>query len=137
MTGNMVLKSRRQGGFTLIEMIIVVTIIAILAAIAAPIYKNHVLKARETVLKQDLQAMRDAISQFSQDKNRAPQDLPDLVSAGYLHAIPKDPFTDSNTTWQTVQEDVMETLDQTQPGITDVHSGSDKVSSEGTAYNTW
>jgi general secretion pathway protein G len=137
MTGNMVLKSRRQGGFTLIEMIIVVTIIAILAAIAAPIYKNHVLKARETVLKQDLQAMRDAISQFSQDKNRAPQDLNDLVSAGYLHGIPKDPFTDSNTTWQTVQEEVMETLDQTQPGITDVHSGSDKVSSEGTAYNTW
>jgi general secretion pathway protein G len=139
MAGKMFLKSRRgrQSGFTLIEMIIVITIIAILVAIAAPIYKNHVLRARETVLKQDLQAMRDAISQFSQDKNRAPQDLNDLVSAGYLRGIPKDPFTDSNTTWQTVQEDVMETLDQTQPGITDVHSGSDKTSSEGTAYNTW
>jgi general secretion pathway protein G len=139
MAGNMVLKSARgrQGGFTLIEMIIVISIIAILVAIAAPIYKSHLLKARETVLKQDLQAMREAISQFSQDKNRAPQDLNDLVSAGYLRAIPKDPFTDSSTSWVTVQEDVMETLDQTQPGITDVHSGSDRASSEGTAYNTW
>src|SRR5215831_15104188 len=136
MAGNITWKSRGQRGFTLIEMIIVITIIAILVAIAAPIYKNHVLKARETVLKQDLQAMRDAISQFTQDKNRAPQDLTDLVSAGYLRGIPKDPFTESNSSWVPVQEDVNDTLDQTQPGITDVHSGSDRVSSEGTAYNT-
>jgi general secretion pathway protein G len=134
----MVLKSRRRvGGFTLIEMIIVIAIIAILVGIAAPIYKNHVLRAREAVMKQDLRAMRDSISQFTQDKNKAPQDLSELVSSGYLLAIPVDPFTNSNTTWVTVQEDVMETLDQTQPGITDVHSGSDKISSEGTAYNTW
>jgi len=95
MAGSMVLKSRgtRQRGFTLIEMIIVISIIAILVAIAAPIYKNHVLRARESVLKQDLQAMRDAISQYTQDKNKAPQDLNDLVSAGYLRALPRDPFT--------------------------------------------
>ena len=129
--------SRRQGGFTLIEMIIVLTIIAIMVAIAAPVYKNHVLLAREAVLKQDLRAMREAISQFSQDKNRAPQDLPDLVSAGYLQAIPKDPFTNSDSTWVTIQEEVVESLDQTQTGITDVHSGSDKTSSEGTAYSSW
>ncbi|HKF22356.1 MAG TPA: prepilin-type N-terminal cleavage/methylation domain-containing protein [Candidatus Angelobacter sp.] len=134
-----VLKSRerRQDGFTLIEMIIVIAIIAILVGIAAPVYKQHVLRAREAVLKQDLNAMRDAISQYTQDKNKAPQSLDDLVSSGYLHAIPKDPFTESNSTWQPVQEDVMDTLDQTQPGITDVHSGSDRISSEGTAYNTW
>src|SRR5215471_5378446 len=134
-----VLKSRerRQDGFTLIEMIIVIAIIAILVGIAAPIYKQHVLRAREAVLKQDLQAMRDAISQYTQDKNKAPQSLDDLVSSGYLHAIPKDPFTESNSTWQPVNEDVMDTLDQTQPGITDVHSGSERTSSEGTAYSTW
>jgi general secretion pathway protein G len=131
------LGGRRQAGFTLIEMVIVVAIIAILVGIAAPIYKNHVLKAREAVLKEDLRGMREAISQFTQDKNKAPQSLDDLVSSGYLHAIPKDPFTESNTTWVTVQEDVMDTLDQTQPGITDVHSGSERISSEGTAYNTW
>ena len=132
------LKSRRlQEGFTLIEMIIVIAIVTILVGIAAPIYKQHVLRAREAVLKQDLSAMRDAISQYTQDKNKAPQSLDDLVSAGYLHAIPKDPFTESNSTWQPVQEDVMDTLDQTQPGITDVHSGSDRTSSEGTACSTW
>jgi len=139
MAGSMVLKSRgtRQRGFTLIEMIIVISIIAILVAIAAPIYKNHVLRARESVLKQDLQAMRDAISQYTQDKNKAPQDLNDLVSAGYLRALPRDPFTESTETWVPVQEDVNDTLDQTQSGISDVHSGSDRISSEGTAYNTW
>jgi general secretion pathway protein G len=138
MANRTMLKSRRlQEGFTLIEMIIVIAIVTILVGIAAPIYKQHVLRAREAVLKQDLSAMRDAISQYTQDKNKAPQSLDDLVSAGYLHAIPKDPFTESNSTWQPVQEDVMDTLDQTQPGITDVHSGSDRTSSEGTAYSTW
>src|SRR5215472_591594 len=129
MAGSMVLKSRgtRQRGFTLIEMIIVISIIAILVAIAAPIYKNHVLRARESVLKQDLQAMRDAISQYTQDKNKAPQDLNDLVSAGYLRALPRDPFTESTETWVPVQEDVNDTLDQTQSGISDVHSGSDRI----------
>jgi general secretion pathway protein G len=137
MANRTVLKSRLQDGFTLIEMIIVIAIVTILVGIAAPIYKQHVLRAREAVLKQDLSAMRDAISQYTQDKNKAPQSLDDLVSAGYLHAVPKDPFTESTSTWQTVQEDFNETLDQTQTGITDVHSGSDRTSSEGTAYNTW
>jgi general secretion pathway protein G len=130
-------KFRRQRGFTLIELMIVVTIMAILLAIAVPVYRTHLVHANEAVLKQDLYSMRTAIDQYTQDKNKAPQNLDDLVAANYLRAIPKDPFTNSNTTWQTVQEDVMETLDQTQPGITDVHSGSDKISSEGTAYSTW
>ncbi|HET9180904.1 MAG TPA: prepilin-type N-terminal cleavage/methylation domain-containing protein [Candidatus Angelobacter sp.] len=127
----------KQRGFTLIEMIIVVTIIAILASIAVPVYGVHLRHAHEAVLKEDLYTLRNAIDQFTQDKNKAPQDLNDLVSAGYIRAIPKDPFTNSNTSWQTVQEDVMTAIDQTQPGITDVHSGSDQTSSDGTAYSSW
>jgi general secretion pathway protein G len=129
--------SLQQRGFTLIEMIIVIAIIAILIGIAAPIYKSHVLHAREAVLKEDLYSMRQAIDQYTQDKNKAPQALDDLVTAGYLRAIPKDPFTTSAETWQTIQEDFTETLEQTEPGITDVHSGSNLTSSEGTAYSSW
>lgn len=128
---------RRLKGFTLIEMIIVITLVTILVSIAVPLYTRHLLHAREAVLKEDLYSMRNAIDQYTQDKNKAPQDLSDLVSAGYLHALPKDPFTNSSETWQPVQEDVMMALDQTQPGITDVHSGSSATSSEGTAYSTW
>lgn len=131
------LKLRRQSGFTLIEMVIVITLITILVAIAVPAYTRHLLHAKEAVLKEDLYSMRNSIDQYTQDKNKAPQDLSDLVSAGYLHALPKDPFTNSTETWQPVQEDVMMALDQTQPGITDVHSGSNQTSSEGTAYSTW
>ncbi len=132
------LRSQRpRGGFTLIEMIIVISIIAILVAIAVPIFTQHLLHAKEAVLKEDLYSMRNSIDQYTQDKNKAPQELSDLVTAGYLHAIPKDPFTGSSETWQVVQEDVMMALDQTQPGITDVHSGSSQTSSEGTPYNTW
>ncbi len=128
---------RQQGGFTLIEMIIVISMISILIGIAVPIYNIHLRHAREAVLKEDLYSMRNAIDQYTQDKAKAPQDLSDLVSAGYLHALPKDPMTNSSETWQVVQEDVMMALDQTQPGITDIHSGSNLTSSEGTAYSSW
>jgi len=128
---------RCRRGFTLIEMVIVMAIIAILLSIAAPIYSIHIRRANEAVLKQDLYNMRQAIDQYSQDKTKAPQALEDLVSAGYLRAIPKDPFTNSSTTWQVVQEDVLTSIDQTQPGISDVHSGSSLISTEGTAYSSW
>jgi general secretion pathway protein G len=137
MRGSTFRPRRLQGGFTLLEMIIVISIITILVAIAVPIYTQHLRHAKEVVLKEDLVSMRSSIDQYTQDKNKAPQDLNDLVSAGYLHAIPKDPFTNATDTWQVVQEDVMMALDQTQPGITDVHSGSNQISSEGTAYSTW
>jgi len=127
----------QQRGFTLIELIIVCAMISILLGVMVPIYKIHILHANEAVLKQDLRSMRDAIDQFTQDKQKAPQTLDDLVSAGYLHGIPKDPFTHATDTWQTVQEDVMTAVDQTAPGITDVKSGSSLISSEGTAYSSW
>ena len=126
-----------QRGFTLIELIIVCAMISILLGIMVPIYRIHVLHANEAVLKEDLYHMRTAIDQYTQDKGKAPQTLEDIVTAGYLHAIPKDPFTRAADTWQTVQEDVLTSIDQTEPGISDVKSGSSLVSSEGTAYNTW
>lgn len=130
-------RSRSQRGFTLIEMMIVISIIIILTAIAVPLYKQHVLHAREAVLKEDLHSMRESIDQYTQDKDKAPQTLDDLVSAGYMRQIPKDPFTDSNQTWEPASDDSISVLGQTDTGIVDVHSGSKQMGSDGTAYNTW
>jgi general secretion pathway protein G len=128
---------RQQRGFTLIELIIVCALISILLGVLIPVYKIHILHANEGVLKEDLYNMRTAIDQYTQDKSKAPQALDDIVTAGYLHSIPKDPFTHASDTWQTVQEDVLTSIDQTQPGISDVKSGSNLISTEGTAYSTW
>jgi general secretion pathway protein G len=127
---------RQQRGFTLIELIIVCAMISILLGVMVPIYRVHILHANEAVLKEDLFNMRQAIDQYTQDKGKAPQELNDIVTAGYLRGIPKDPFTHA-TDWQVVQEDVLESVDQTAPGISDVKSASSLISSEGTAYNTW
>jgi general secretion pathway protein G len=91
----------------------------------------------ETVLKEDLYRMRTAIDQYIQDKNMAPPHLTDLVSASYLSAIPKDPFTNSSTTWVEVPEDVLNSIDRNRLGISDVRSGSNLISSEGTRYDSW
>ena len=129
--------SARCRGFTLIEMMIVISIVMILTSIAVPIYKTHVLHAREAVLREDLFTMRQSIDQYTQDKVKAPQALDDLVSSGYMRALPKDPFTDSNQTWEPVMDDSIQQMGQTETGITDVHSGSKQTGSDGTAYNTW
>src|ERR1700757_3893124 len=124
-------------GFTLIELMVVMAIIIIILGFAAPRYQQSVLHAREGALKQDLYTLRQAIDEFTLDKQRAPQSLDDLVSAGYLRTVPKDPITDSAQTWQVVQEDVLLSVDQTQPGISDVHSGAPGASSDGTPYSSW
>ena len=116
---------------------IVISIILILLSVAAPMYQQQIVHAREAVLREDLFNMRQAIDAYTLDKQKAPQSLDDLVQAGYLKMVPRDPMTSSNDTWQTVQEDVMMSIDQTQPGITDVHSGSNGTASDGTTYSTW
>ena len=127
----------KSAGFTLIELMIVISMILILISVAIPIYTQSITRAREAVLRQNLFTMRSVIDQYSMDKQKAPQSLDDLVQAGYLKQIPTDPMTNSKDTWQPVQEDVLTSVDQNQPGITDVHSGSEANGSDGTAYNTW
>ncbi len=124
-------------GFTLIEMLIVISIVLILLSFAIPSYNRSIVRAKESVLKQNLFTLRSVISQYTLDKQKAPQSLDDLVTAGYLKQIPTDPMTTNNSSWTVDQEDALLSVDQTDLGIDDVHSGSTQISSDGTPYNTW
>jgi len=125
-------------GFTLLEMMVVLTLILILASIAAPSYQVAIIRARETVLKDDLFTMRKLIDQYTLDKNQPPESLDDLVQGGYLRGgLPVDPFTGSTQTWQADIEEVPLSPEETVPGVVDVHSGSNAVSLEGTPYSSW
>ena len=120
-----------HGGF------IVLTIIAILVGISIPIYKAVILRSRESVLKSNLHSMREVIDQYTADKKKAPQSLQDLVDAGYFRQLPVDPITNSNSSWEPTSDSAVASPEQTDSGITDVHSGSSGISSEGTPYSTW
>ena len=127
----------KQSGFTLVELMIVMAIISILVLLAIPNYKTAIRHAREAALKQDLQTMRAAIDSYTMDKQKAPLSLDDLVQDGYLRAIPEDPFTHAKDTWVTDTSDAMYSIDQTDPGISDVHSGSQDVGTDGQPYSSW
>jgi general secretion pathway protein G len=132
-------RERRQGegGFTLVELIIVMTIIAVLASIAIPSYLRSVNRAKEAVLREDLHTMRTSISNFEVDEEKRPEGLDDLVQKGYLKAVPIDPITGRNDTWITGVSNMPTDIDESQGGIDEVHSGAQAQSSEGTSYNSW
>jgi general secretion pathway protein G len=132
------LPARCFSGFTLIELMIVITIIFILLGMAAGRYDRSVHRAREASLKTDLQVMRQAIDNYTMDKEAAPQSLDDLVNSQtpYLREIPMDPITHAKD-WHTDFGDLALSPDQTNSGIVDVHSSSDQISTDGTPYNTW
>ncbi len=130
---------QRQGraGFTLIELMIVMAIIAVLVSMAVPIYQKSIIRSKESVLRNNLFTMRTVIDEYTYDKQKAPQNLDDLVNEGYLREVPVDPMTGSNQTWKIIMEDALTSVNQTEPGIYDVRSGSDKNSLEGTPYSEW
>ncbi len=130
-------RSLTRRGFTLIELMIVMAIIAILMSIAVPIYNRSITRARESVLKNNLFTMRTVIDEYTYDKQKAPQTLQDLVSEGYLRQIPIDPTTGTADSWKIITEDALNAVNQTEPGIFDVRSGSDKTSLEGNPYSEW
>ena len=123
-------------GFTLVELMVVISIIVILITMAIPIYNNTIRRSKETVLKQNLFTLRTVIDNYTYDKQKAPQNLQDLVSDGYLRAVPMDPMTNS-TNWKTIMEDASQSVNQSEPGIFDVRSTSDKMGLDGSPYSDW
>jgi len=129
--------AKRESGFTLFELMIVMAIIAILASVAVPSYINAVRHGREAALRQDLWVMRQAIDSYTVDKEKAPQSLDDLVQSGYLKVIPVDPMTGRDDTWMPDTSDTLADIDQTAGGINNVHSGAQGLATDGSSYNTW
>ena len=134
LTRNGRLRSLR--GFTFVELMVVITIVVILITMAIPIYTKSIIRTKEAVLKNNLFSLRIVIDNYTYDKQKAPQSLQELVSSGYLRDVPLDPMTGSKD-WRTIMEDSTQSVSQTEPGIFDVRSGSDKMGLDGTPYSEW
>ena len=136
---NRLLRLYRDGerGFTLVELLVVISLIVLLASISLVMYQNSVQRGREAVLKEDLFRMRDAIDQHYADKGKYPASLEDLVSAGYLRKVPVDPMTQSATTWQTVPAEPDPANLTVEPGIYNVHSGAEGQALDGSKFSEW
>ncbi|MBI4908881.1 MAG: prepilin-type N-terminal cleavage/methylation domain-containing protein [Acidobacteria bacterium] len=124
-------------GFSLVELMIVMAVLGILLSVAVPQYNKALIRSKETILKQNLFTMRTTIDEYTYDKGKAPQSLEDLVTAGYLRKLPYDPMTNSDRAWKVIMEDASNAVNQSEPGIFDVRSTSDKTSLEGTPYAEW
>jgi general secretion pathway protein G len=134
---NKLCQGRGQRGFTLIELMVVMAITSVLLAIALPIYQKSIIRARESVLRNNLFTLRTMIDEFTIDKQKAPESLQSLVSEGYLRQIPQDPMTNSDQTWRVIMEETPVGGASSSPGVFDVKSGSDKTGLDGTPYSEW
>ena len=124
-------------GFTIIELMVVMAIVLVILSVAVPLYNKSVIRARETVLHQNLTTMRAVIDEYTYDKQKAPQNLEDIVREGYLRQVPMDPMVGNNTSWKIIMEEAAASVSQAEPGIFDVRSSSEKISLEGTKYSEW
>ena len=126
-----------RAGFTIIELMVVMAIVLVILSVAVPLYNKSVIRARETVLHQNLATMRAVIDEYTYDKQKAPQNLEDIVREGYLRQVPMDPMVGNNTSWKIIMEEAAASVSQAEPGIFDVRSSSEKISLEGTKYSEW
>ena len=130
-------RMRPTRGFTFVELMVVITIMVIIIMMAIPIYSRAIIRAKESVLHNNLTTLRTVIDHYTYDKQKAPQTLQDLVTEGYLTKIPIDPAVGNNTSWRTIMEDAAQSVNQSEPGIFDVKSSSDKIGLDGTPYSEW
>ena len=126
-----------KAGFTIIELMVVMAIVLVILSVAVPLYNKSVIRARETVLHQNLATMRAVIDEYTYDKQKAPQNLEDIVREGYLRQVPMDPMAGNNTSWKIIMEEAAASVSQAEPGIFDLRSSSEKFSFEGTKYSVW
>jgi general secretion pathway protein G len=128
---------RSQAGFTIMELMVSMAIVLVVISVAVPLYQKSIIRARESVLRQNLFSLRTVIDEYTYDKQKAPQQLEELVREGYLRQMPLDPIVGNNTSWKVIMEDASASASQSEPGIFDVRSSSEKTSLEGTPYSDW